>query len=215
MKWGNKNIKFIRPIRWLIAIFGDELIEFDIEEIHTSNITKGHRFLGAPEIEVFDFEDYKKKLQENFVILDHVERKNLIKEQVIEVAKSLGGKAMIDEEILDEVNFIVEYPTAFYGSFDREYLKLPTEAVITPMKNHQRYFPVVDAAGELMDVFITVRNGDAFMIDNVRKGNQKVLDARLKDALFFYCLSKSTQRNNCYSFGKFFQSFYISIFTLA
>ena len=186
MKWGNKNIKFIRPIRWLIAIFGDEPIEFDIEEIHTSNITKGHRFLGSPEIEVFDFEDYKKKLQENFVILDHVERKNLIKEQVIEIAKSLGGKAMIDEEILDEVNFIVEYPTAFYGSFDREYLKLPTEAVITPMKNHQRYFPVVDAAGELMDVFITVRNGDAFMIDNVRKGNQKVLDARLKDALFFY-----------------------------
>ncbi len=186
MKWGNKNLKFIRPIRWLIAFFGDELMNFDIEEIHTSNVTKGHRFLGSPEIVVNNFEDYKTKLAENFVILDHIERKNLIKEQVIEVAKTLGGEAIIDEEILDEVNFIVEYPTAFYGNFDSDYLKLPKEAVITPMKNHQRYFPVINSEGELMPHFITVRNGDSYMIDNVRKSNQKVLDARLKDALFFY-----------------------------
>lgn len=186
MKWGNKNLKFIRPIRWLIAIFGDELIDFDIEEIHSSNITKGHRFLGEQSIEVLNFEDYKQKLQDNFVILDHNERKNIIKNQVIEVARSLNGEAIIDEEILDEVNFIVEYPTAFYGSFDEEYLKLPKEVVITPMQNHQRYFPVVNNEGTLMNYFITIRNGDSYRLDNVRKGNQKVLDARLKDAMFFF-----------------------------
>lgn len=193
MKWGNKNIKFIRPIRWLIAILGNEMIEFDIEGIKTSNITKGHRFLGAQEIKIENFSDYQKKLKENFVILDHHDRKNMIREQVTEVAKTLNGQAIIVEEILDEVNFIVEYPTAFYGSFDKEYLSLPKEAVITPMQNHQRYFPVVDDKGSLMNYFITIRNGDSFKIDNVQKGNQKVLDARLKDALFFF--SEDTKKD--------------------
>ncbi len=186
MKWGNKNIKFIRPIRWLICFLGEKNIDFDIEEIRTSNLTKGHRFLGKSEIEVRGYDDYNKKLEENFVILNHFERKQIIKSQVEEVAKSLNGVAIIDEDILDEVNFIVEYPTAFYGTFDENYLNLPEEVVITPMKNHQRYFPVVDKTGKLMNYFITVRNGDSHMIDNVRKGNQRVLDARLKDAQFFY-----------------------------
>lgn len=186
MKWGNKNIKFIRPIRWLVCIFGNEVIKFDIEGINTSNITKGHRFLGSNEIEVLNFDDYKQKLEENFVILDHLKRKNIIKNQAILVSEQLGGNVIIDEEILDEVNFIVEYPTAFYGSFDKDYLSLPKEVVITPMQNHQRYFPVVDKSGNLMNYFITVRNGNDYMIDNVRKGNNKVLDARLKDAQFFF-----------------------------
>lgn len=186
MRWGNKNLKFIRPIRWLISIWGNETVPFEIEGIPSSNITKGHRFLGAQEIEVKNFTDYQSKLEENFVILDQEERKNLIVRQVLQVAKEIGGEAIIDEEILNEVNFIVEYPTAFFGNFDSDYLKLPKEAVVTPMKNHQRYFPVTDTSGDLMNFFITVRNGDSFMIDNVRKGNQKVLDARLKDALFFY-----------------------------
>lgn len=186
MKWGNKNIKFIRPIRWLVSLFGDEIIEFDIEGIPSSNITKGHRFLGQKEILVKNFYDYQEKLKENFVILDQNLRKELILSQVKEVAKSIGGQAIINEEILDEVNFIVEYPTAFYGTFDKEYLKLPREAIITPMENHQRYFPVIDSNQELMNYFITVRNGNSYMIDNVRKGNQKVLDARLQDAKFFF-----------------------------
>lgn len=186
MKWGNKNIKFIRPIRWLVCIFGNEVIKFDIEGINTSNITKGHRFLGSNEIEVLNFDDYKQKLEENFVILDHLKRKDIIKNQAILVSEQLGGNVIIDEEILDEVNFIVEYPTAFYGSFDKDYLSLPKEVVITPMQNHQRYFPVVDKSGNLMNYFITVRNGNDYMIDNVRKGNNKVLDARLKDAQFFF-----------------------------
>lgn len=186
MKWGNKNIKFIRPIRWLISIFGDDVVRFDIEGIESSNITKGHRFLGSDAIEVRNFEDYRQKLEENYVILDHNQRREMIKKQVVEVAESIHGQAVINSEILDEVNFIVEYPTSFYGTYDEIYLSLPKEVVTTPMENHQRYFPVVDTNSNLMNYFITVRNGDSYMIDNVRKGNQKVLDARLQDAQFFF-----------------------------
>lgn len=186
MKWGNKNLKFIRPIRWLISIFGEEIISFEIEGIVSSNITKGHRFLGKKEISVVNFKDYKDKLEENYVILDHIERRKIIEKQVEEVARSIHGTAIINPEILDEVNFIVEYPTAFYGEYNKEYLQLPKEVVTTPMENHQRYFPVVDKDSNLLNYFITVRNGDSYMIDNVRKGNLKVLDARLQDAKFFF-----------------------------
>lgn len=186
MRWGGKNLKFIRPIRWFICVFHGTHIAFDIEGIKTTNITKGHRFLGTQEIEIIDFEDYKKKLRENFVILDQDERRDMILEQVKQVAVKLNGEAIIDEDILEEVNFIVEYPTAFFGSYSEEYLKLPEEVIITPMEAHQRYFPVRDKSGKLINYFITVRNGDNYMIENVRKGNEKVLVARLMDAKFFY-----------------------------
>lgn len=186
MRWGGKNLKFIRPIRWFICIFRGEHKAFDIEGIQTTDITKGHRFLGQQEIAVIDFEDYKQKLKDNFVILDQDERRRMIVEQVNAVAEKLDGVAIIDEAILEEVNFIVEYPTAFYGSYSEEYLKLPEEVIITPMEAHQRYFPVRDKSGKLMNYFITVRNGNDYMIDNVRKGNERVLVARLMDAKFFY-----------------------------
>lgn len=186
MRWGNKSIKFIRPIRWLISLYGSEVIHFDIEGIQTSNITKGHRFLGNQEIAVENFDDYKEKLAQNFVILDHVERREIILNQVQAVASEMHGTAIIDPEILDEVNFIVEYPTAFSGAFNPDYLNLPREVVTTPMEKHQRYFPVIDNNGHLINHFITVRNGNSEMLDNVRKGNLKVLDARLQDARFFY-----------------------------
>lgn len=186
MRWGGKNLKFIRPIRWLICVFHGEHIDFDIEGINTTKITKGHRFLGTQEIEIADFEDYKQKLKENFVILDQDERRSMILEQVKHVAEELNGEAVVDEDILEEVNFIVEYPTAFYGSYAKEYLELPEEVIITPMEAHQRYFPVRSKDGKLVNYFITVRNGDNYMIENVRKGNEKVLVARLMDAKFFY-----------------------------
>ncbi|MGB5822791.1 MAG: glycine--tRNA ligase subunit beta [Proteocatella sp.] len=186
MRWGGKNLKFIRPIRWFICIFKGEHKAFDIEGIQTTDITKGHRFLGHQEITVNDFEDYKQKLKENFVILDQDERRSMIVDQVNAVAEKLNGVAVIDKDILEEVNFIVEYPTAFYGSYSEEYLKLPEEVIITPMEAHQRYFPVRDKSGKLMNYFITVRNGNDYMIDNVRKGNERVLVARLMDAKFFY-----------------------------
>lgn len=186
MRWGGKNLKFIRPIRWLICVFHGQHIDFDIEGINTTKITKGHRFLGTQEIEIADFEDYKQKLKENFVILDQDERRSMILEQVKHVAEELNGEAVVDEDILEEVNFIVEYPTAFYGSYAKEYLELPEEVIITPMEAHQRYFPVRSKDGKLINYFITVRNGDNYMIENVRKGNEKVLVARLMDAKFFY-----------------------------
>ena len=185
MRWGGKNMRFARPIRWIVALLNDEVIEIDLEGIKASNITKGHRFLGEREFEVNSVEDYFEKLGKNFVIIDQNKRKEMIKEQAMEVAKSLGGEVELDEDLLDEINFLVEYPTAFYGEFDAEYVKLPKEVVTTPMKEHQRYFPVLKD-GKLLPNFIAVRNGDSNRIDLVKSGNEKVLKARLADALFFY-----------------------------
>lgn len=193
MRWGGKNMRFVRPIRWLVTMLNDEVVPVDLEGIIASNITVGHRFLGKKSIEVSGLDDYLKKLRENYVILDQAERKSLILEQINEVAKSINGKVDLDEDLLDEVTYIVEYPTAFYGEFDKEYISLPKEVVKTPMKAHQRYFPVLDENENLMPNFIAVRNGNDYMIENVKKGNEKVLEARLADALFFF---KEDTRNS-------------------
>lgn len=185
MRWGGKNMRFIRPIRWMVCILNDSVLDIELEGIVSSNTTKGHRFLGESEFEVNTLNEYLTKLEENFVILNQDERKALIKKQCDDVAKSLGGEIEFDEELLEEVTHLVEYPTAFYGEFDEDYAKLPKEVVITPMKQHQRYFPVLKD-GKLLPNFIAVRNGDSHRIDNVKKGNEKVLEARLADALFFY-----------------------------
>lgn len=185
MRWGGKNMKFARPIRWMVTLLNDNVLEVDLEGIVSSNVTKGHRFLGKSEFEVTSLEDYFAKLEENYVILDQVKRKEIIKKQCIEVAKSLGGEIEFDEDLLEEVTHLVEYPTAFYGEFDADYAKLPKEVVTTPMQQHQRYFPVLKD-GKLLPNFIAVRNGDDYKIENVKKGNEKVLEARLADALFFY-----------------------------
>ncbi|WP_195336147.1 glycine--tRNA ligase subunit beta [Paraclostridium bifermentans] len=185
MRWGGKNMRFIRPIRWMVCILNDSVLDIELEGIVSSNTTKGHRFLGESEFEVNTLNEYLTKLEENFVILNQDKRKELIKKQCDDVAKSLGGEIEFDEELLEEVTHLVEYPTAFYGEFDEDYAKLPKEVVITPMKQHQRYFPVLKD-GKLLPNFIAVRNGDSNRIDNVKKGNEKVLEARLADALFFY-----------------------------
>lgn len=185
MRWGGKNMRFIRPIRWMVCILNDCMLNIELEGIVSSNTTKGHRFLGESEFEVNTLNEYLTKLEENFVILNQDERKELIKKQCNEVAKSLGGEIEFDEELLEEVTHLVEYPTAFYGEFDEDYAKLPKEVVVTPMKQHQRYFPVLKD-DKLLPNFIAVRNGDSHKIDNVKKGNEKVLEARLADALFFY-----------------------------
>ena len=185
MRWGGKNMRFARPIRWMVALLNNEVLDIDLEGIKSSNITRGHRFLGEKEFEVNSVEEYFEKLDKNFVILDQHKRKEMIREQAIEVAKSLGGEVELDEDLLEEITFLVEYPTAFYGEFDEEYVKLPKEVVTTPMKEHQRYFPV-SKDGKLLPNFIAVRNGDSNRIDLVKAGNEKVLRARLADALFFY-----------------------------
>ena len=185
MRWGGKNMRIARPIRWMVALLNDNVLDVNLEGIKASNVTKGHRFLGEREFEVNSVEDYFEKLEKNYIILDQHKRKSMIKEQAIEVANSLGGEVELDDDLLEEITFLVEYPTAFYGEFEEDYVKLPKEVVTTPMKEHQRYFPV-SKDGKLLPYFIAVRNGDSHRIDIVKAGNEKVLKARLADALFFY-----------------------------
>ncbi|WP_099187276.1 glycine--tRNA ligase subunit beta [Tepidibacter mesophilus] len=186
MKWGGKQLRFTRPIRWILSIYNGEVLDFEIEGIQSSNVTRGHRFLGKESITVNSVDEYLDELRKNYVILDQNERKEIIRKQCIEVGDSLNGQVLMDEELLNEVTYLLEYPTAFYGEFEKDYLKLPKEVIITPMKEHQRYFPVLKEDGELLPNFITVRNGTDYKIENVKAGNEKVLEARLADAQFFY-----------------------------
>lgn len=197
MKWGNKSFRFARPVRWLVPIFGDELIEFDKDGIRCSRYTRGHRVLSQGEIEIKNVSEYFDKLRQGYVIVDQEERRSLIRKQCEDLAGQKGGEVLMDEELLEEVVYLVEYPTALIGSFEAEYLKLPKEVVITPMKEHQRYFPVVDKSNKLLNYFITVRNGNDQYLDIVREGNEKVLRARLADAKFFYDEDLKTPLDDC------------------
>lgn len=186
MRWGNRDMRFARPIRWLVALWGSETVPMEIAGVVSGNVTRGHRFLGKGEFIVSSVDDYFAKLAENHVMVDQDVRRQVIREQVERIAINQGGVASIDEDLLEEVTYLVEYPTALCGNFEEEYLKLPPEAIITPMREHQRYFPVFGKEGKLLPVFITVRNGGADYIDIVRHGNERVLRARLADARFFF-----------------------------
>jgi len=186
MRWAYYDTRFARPIRWLLAIYGYKTIRFKIENIESSNYTFGHRFLSSGPIAVKDTSDYFKVLAKNYVILDHNERKNLIRKQVVFIAESVDGRIMENEELLEEITHLLEYPTAFMGGFSRSYLEVPAEVLTTSMIEHQRYFPVFDADKKLLPKFIGVRNGTEDNIDLVIDGNEKVLKARLEDALFFW-----------------------------
>ena len=186
MRWGGKNIRFARPIRWIVSILDQVVVPFELEGIPVSNVTKGHRFLGKKSIEIDSVDSYMNVLKENYVIVDQQERKEIIKYGAERLAKEKGGKLIQDENLLDEVTNLVEYPTPLIGRIKDEYLKLPKDVVVTPMKEHQRYFPVVDDKNRLLPYFITIRNGNDEYIDIVAKGNEKVLGARLEDAKFFY-----------------------------
>ncbi|WMM23491.1 glycine--tRNA ligase subunit beta [Tissierella sp. MB52-C2] len=186
MRWGGKNIRFARPIRWLVSLLDDKIISFDLEGIIASNITKGHRFLGSGKIEVPSVDEYMEILRKNFVILDQEERKDIIKYGSEKLVKEKGGNLPQDESLLDEVTNIVEYPTPIIGRIKEEYLSLPKDVIITPMKEQLRFFPVLDDKNRLLPYFITVRNGNEEYIETVVKGNEKVLGARLEDAKFFY-----------------------------
>ncbi|MFM1564193.1 glycine--tRNA ligase subunit beta [Helcococcus ovis] len=186
MRWGGKNLRFLRPIRWIVSLLDDKVLDFDLEGIKVSNITKGHRTLGKPEIEICSIDEYEKKLEQNYVIVSEEKRRQLILRGINRLSKEKGGHYLENEELLEEVIQINEYPTPFIGEFDNEYLALPKEVVITPMMDHQRYFPVLDDEENLLPYFISVRNGDNKGIENVAEGNKKVLLARLEDAKFFY-----------------------------
>lgn len=186
MKWGGRDLRFARPIRWIVSLYNDKVVKFNLENIRVSNLTNGHRFLSKKDIEIPDAHDYMKLMEDNYVIVDNEERKAKIRLESERLAKSVGGSLQDDEAIIDQVTNLVEYPTPLLGTIKDQYLELPDEVVITPMKDHLRYFPVVDSKNRLMNHFITVRNGDDKYIDIVRKGNEKVLAARLEDAKFFF-----------------------------
>ena len=186
MKWGGKNLKFARPIRWIVSVLDNSILPFQLEGIVASNITKGHRFLGSQSIVIDNIDGYKDILKENFVIVDEKERKDIIKYSSEKLAREKGGSVEKDDDLLNEVTNLVEYPTPIIGRIKDEYLVLPFDVVTTPMKEHLRYFPVLDDKGRLLPYFITVRNGDDNHVDTVVKGNEKVLGARLEDAKFFY-----------------------------
>ncbi len=186
MHWGNLDFKFIRPLRWIVALLDDEVIPFEVANVKSGNTSRGHRVLSTGEFVIDNAVNYVYTCVKNFVIVDQDQRRKMITAQIEDVAKERGGIAEISDDLLEEVLYLVEYPTALSGNFETKYLSLPPEAVITPMRDHQRYFPVKDAAGKLMPIFITVRNGGKDYLDIVQHGNERVLKARLEDAQFFF-----------------------------
>ena len=186
MRWAGKSIRWARPIRWFVSILDDEVLDFDAERISVGRVTKGHRTLGSNHVEIDKIENYEKLLKENFVILKYKDRKDIILRGLNRLSSEVGGEYMKDEALLDEVINIVEYPTVLIGGIDKKYLEIPKEVITTPMKDHQRYFPVLDENKNLLPYFLVVRNGDEEFKENVVEGNKKVLVARLEDAKFFY-----------------------------
>ena len=186
MRWADHTFEYLRPIHWIVALYGEEVIEeIQVLDVKAGRVSRGHRFLGK-DTEIANPEQYEKVLAEQFVIVNQDERKALVRKQIEELAAKNAWIVPIDEELLEEVSSILEYPTAFAGTFDEKYLVVPEPVLVTSMKEHQRYFVVYNAKGELQPYFISARNGNDYMIENVAKGNQKVLTARLEDALFFY-----------------------------
>ena len=186
MRWGDLEFRFARPIRWMLALYGGDLVSFSLAGLDSGTITYGHRFLSSGPLTIGSPREYFDRLGNAYVIVEPNQRKNFIMNQVLVVAAAENGRVEMDEELLEEVTNLVEYPTAFAGSFDPSYLRVPKEVLITAMKEHQRYFPVIAPDGSLMPRFIGVRNGTEKHIDTVRAGNEKVLRARLADAAFFW-----------------------------
>ena len=225
MRWADHDFKFVRPIRWLVALFGEEVVPIEITGVKSGKFSRGHRFLrrsavdaamehesfidaakavlgnaaakaknavasaalgtyGA--VEIPNADAYEKTLYDNFVMVDQDARRELIRQQVTDMGIAEGGHAEINEDLLEEVNYLVEWPTALCGNFEDKFLALPKECIITPMREHQRYFPVLAEDGSLLNKFITVRNGGKEHLDIVAHGNERVLRARLSDAEFFF-----------------------------
>ena len=186
MHWGNLDAKFVRPVRWLVALLDEEVIPVEFATVKSGNVTRGHRFLGADEITIKNAASYVDTLKENFVMVDQDARRELISKQLHDMAASKNASIVWDDDLLEEINYLVEWPTALCGGFEESYLALPDAAIITPMKDHQRYFPLVDQEGKLLPMFLTVRNGSDHSIEIVQAGNERVLRARLDDAKFFF-----------------------------
>jgi glycyl-tRNA synthetase beta chain len=185
MKWGTNKMRFARPIKWILALADRELIEFEIEGLKTELKSCGHRFFGKQTFKVESISDYFEKVKENYVIVDIEERRERIKALIAAKCTKTGEEVLVEDELLDEVTNLVEYPYPVVGTFNSEFLEVPQEVLIITMQVHQRYFPVLDSNGKLMPKFVIIRNGIEHS-ENVKTGNEKVISARLSDARFFF-----------------------------
>ena len=186
MRWGEGAIRFVRPIRWLLAIFDGRVVPFAVDGLATDGKTYGHRFLAPRGARVRSFQEYLDVLESRFVIVDPARRREMVRAQATEAAANVKGRPVLDEALVESVADLVEFPTAVCGAFKPEYLELPREVIVTPMQKHQRYFPVVDAIGNLLPYFVTISNMQAKDMELIRQGNERVLRARLNDAEFFF-----------------------------
>lgn len=186
MRWGSKSIAFARPIHWVAALFDGQTLDFELNGLRCQNISYGHRFLKPDSFQFDSLQSYLKKCDEHFVVVDPETRKRRIAEQIQSLAGEVGGSVADDPELLDEVAYLVEYPAPLRCDFDAKYLELPPELLVTAMKRHQKYFPVSGKNGTLMPHFITISNIKPGESDLIKRGNQRVLKARLEDARFFY-----------------------------
>lgn len=185
MRWADFTTKFSRPIHWIVSLFNGKVVDFSLEDVNSSNFTYGHRFLSKGKLEVNSIEEYFSVLKENKVIVKNDERKEIIRTQLKELSQSFNAKVLIPESLLEEVNQLVEFPFAISGTFDEKYLVIPEAVNVTVMKSHQRYFPLFDQNDKLLPRFITISNMN-LNPDNIRAGNERVLRARLEDAIFYY-----------------------------
>ncbi|MEA2021952.1 MAG: glycine--tRNA ligase subunit beta [Candidatus Caldatribacteriota bacterium] len=186
MRWGTGELKFIRPIRWILAMYGEETICFDLDGLSSDNVTFGHKLLAPDKISISSSKEYFTEMKRNYVIIDQLERKERIKEEILQIIKENNGQEIVNEKQLNEINYLVEYPHAILGHFDRKYLELPMHVLVTVMEVHQKYFPIYKNVDELINAFIVVINNSNHNDNDIIKGNENVLTARLEDAKFFY-----------------------------
>jgi len=186
MRWMDKDIRFARPIHWTLALWGGSLLEFELDGIKSGDLSRGHRFMSPGAFRVKDFKSYSQQTEANYLVIDPEARKQRIVKQIQELAQAKNGTVLEDPGLVEEVANLVEYPVAVMGSFDKAYLRVPKEVLITAMREHQRYFSVVGADGNLLPCFITISNTRAEDMEVVRAGNERVLAARLSDAAYFF-----------------------------
>jgi len=186
MRWMDKDIRFARPIHWIVALFGGDTVAFELNGLRSGNLSRGHRFMSPGAFLVKDFRSYQSQCEPNYIVIDPEVRRSRIVKQTMELAQSVGGKVLEDAGLVEEVMNLVEYPVPVLGAFAKDFLRVPKEVLITAMREHQRYFSVVDANGELLPYFITISNTKAEDMEVVRAGNERVLAARMSDAAYFF-----------------------------
>lgn len=193
MRWGAQKVEFVRPVQWVVMLLGQDIVPGEILGIPAGNTTRGHRFHSCGEIKIEDLNTYEHVLKDQGkVIADYTIRKESIRQGVIDAAQTVGGEAVIDENLLDEVTALNEWPVPLIGKFDEAFLKVPAEALVSSMKEHQKYFHVVDAEQSLLPYFITLSNIESRDPEQVIQGNERVIRPRLADAAFFFETDKKT-----------------------